>query len=99
MLHHPIRSVTAARVEKDRDARNASPMSLHLSPGMTFAGGFRVVRPLSEGGMGAVYVVEQISTGNQRALKLMHPQLVTNANLRQRFVQEARIGSLIKSDH
>ena len=49
--------------------------------------------------MGAVYVVEQRSTGKKRALKLMHPQLVADATLRARFVQEARIGARIESDH
>jgi tRNA A-37 threonylcarbamoyl transferase component Bud32 len=72
---------------------------VHLAPGEVFARDFKVVRPLNEGGMGAVYVVEQLSTGNQRALKLMHPELVSDARLRQRFEQEARIGARIKSDH
>jgi eukaryotic-like serine/threonine-protein kinase len=58
-----------------------------------------VVKPLSEGGMGAVYVVEQRSTGRQRALKLMLPQLVADPKLRARFEQEARIGSRIESEH
>ncbi len=49
--------------------------------------------------MGAVYLVEQISTGKQRALKLMLPQLVTDAVLRKRFEQEARVGALIESEH
>ena len=70
-----------------------------LQPGAIFAGDFRVVRPLSEGGMGAVYVVEQLSTGRQRALKLMLPQLVADPKLRARFEQEARIGSRIESEH
>jgi tRNA A-37 threonylcarbamoyl transferase component Bud32 len=49
--------------------------------------------------MGAIYVVEQISTGKQRALKLMLPQLVADAALRRRFEQEARVGALIESEH
>lgn len=49
--------------------------------------------------MGAVYVVEQVSTGKQRALKVMHPNLVGDVRQRQRFVQEAKIGALIESDH
>src|SRR5262245_64294146 len=49
--------------------------------------------------MGAVYIAEQVSTGKPRALKLMHPQLVANPKLRERFEQEARVGSLIQSDH
>ncbi|MBI2391994.1 MAG: SUMF1/EgtB/PvdO family nonheme iron enzyme [Deltaproteobacteria bacterium] len=75
----------------------ASPV--HLVEGSVFAGDFRVVRLLSEGGMGAVYVAEQISTGKQRALKIMHPTLVHDPRQRQRFVQEAKIGARIESDH
>ncbi len=67
--------------------------------GTLFGGDYRVVRPLSQGGMGAIYVVEQVSTGKQRALKLMHPQLVAEPELRRRFEQEARIGSRIASEH
>jgi eukaryotic-like serine/threonine-protein kinase len=66
--------------------------------GMLF-GEFRIVRPLSAGGMGAVYVAEQASTGKLRALKLMHPQLCADARLRERFEQEARVGALVESDH
>ena len=70
-----------------------------LTPGAIFARDFRVIRPLSAGGMGAVYVAEQLSTGKQRALKLMRPELVALPELRKRFEQEARLGSLIDSDH
>lgn len=49
--------------------------------------------------MGAVYVVDQLSTGAQRALKLMLPELVADEKLRLRFEQEARIGARIESDH
>ncbi|WP_437851118.1 serine/threonine-protein kinase [Sorangium sp. So ce363] len=66
--------------------------------GMLF-GEFRIVRPLSAGGMGAVYIAEQASTGKLRALKLMHPQLCADARLRERFEQEARVGALVESDH
>ena len=72
---------------------------LELVPGQIFASDFRVVRPLNKGGMGSVYVVEQLSTQLQRALKLMHPELVRDPRLRQRFEQEARIGGHIASDH
>ncbi len=70
-----------------------------LQPGTVFAGDYRVIQLMSEGGMGAVYVAEQISTGKQRALKLMLPQLVADPRLRTRFEQEARIGSKIDSEH
>jgi tRNA A-37 threonylcarbamoyl transferase component Bud32 len=64
-----------------------------------FARDFLVERPLAEGGMGAVYVVKQISTGRQRALKLMQPELVQDDDLRRRFLQEAKIGASIASEH
>lgn len=67
--------------------------------GQLFAGDYRVVRPLSAGGMGAIYIVEQLSTGKQRALKVMHPALIADPDLRKRFEQEARIGARIESAH
>ncbi len=72
---------------------------VQLNEGALFANDFRVVRPLSEGGMGAVYVAEQLSTGKLRALKLMLPQLVNDPRMRERFVLEAKVGARIESDH
>jgi serine/threonine protein kinase len=70
-----------------------------LVPGSIFARDFRIVSALAEGGMGAVYAVEQLSTGKRRALKVMQPQLIPDARARERFVLEARIGSQIESEH
>jgi serine/threonine protein kinase len=70
-----------------------------VAPGQIFARDFRIERLLAEGGMGAVYIAEQLSTGQQRALKLMHAKLAPDAKSRERFMQEARIGSRIESEH
>src|SRR4051812_42169578 len=70
-----------------------------LAPGHVFAGDYRVVRPLAQGGMGAVYVVEQLSTGEKRALKVMHPQVASDARSWQRFAQEARAVTGVRSAH
>ncbi|MBI5515756.1 MAG: protein kinase [Deltaproteobacteria bacterium] len=70
-----------------------------LTPGMLFARDFRVVRLLSAGGMGAVYVVEQVSTQRPRALKIMLPSLVQDPSARARFAQEATVSARIHSDH
>ena len=69
------------------------------APGALFAGDYKIVRALKEGGMGAVYVAEQQSTGAMRALKLMHPQYVQDDAMRRRFEQEARAGARIQSDY
>src|SRR5215216_4931860 len=74
-------------------------MLLRLEPGTVIGGVYRVVRPLSEGGMGAVYVVEQITTNKERALKVMRGELVASERMRERFKQEAQIGARIESEH
>lgn len=71
---------------------------LALAPGTVFANDYRIDRPLSEGGMGAVYVAYQLSTSRPCALKVMLPSLVGNADMRARFLREARIGASLKSD-
>jgi serine/threonine protein kinase len=70
-----------------------------LPPNTLFAGDYRIVQPLSAGGMGTLYVVEQVSTRKLRALKLMHRELVADESFRRRFEQEARIGARIPSEH
>jgi hypothetical protein len=72
---------------------------LVLVPGSIFAGDFRIERPLSEGGMGMVYVALQLSTGRERALKLLQPSLAASPEAHRRFEQEARIGAQIESEH
>jgi phosphate transport system substrate-binding protein len=61
--------------------------------------GYRIVRPLAEGGMGTVYEAEQIATGARRALKVMHGQYARDDGLRARFVREARLAASIPSEH
>ncbi len=70
-----------------------------LVPGTIFARDFRIVRKLGAGGMGALYVAEQLSTGRHRALKLMHPGLLGSPDLREKFALEARVGAKIASEH
>ncbi|HVW24305.1 MAG TPA: bifunctional serine/threonine-protein kinase/formylglycine-generating enzyme family protein [Polyangiaceae bacterium] len=68
-------------------------------PGTVFGNDFKVVRLLREGGMGAVFIVEQMSTGRLRALKVLSNELGNDAGARERFVRESRIGAQIDSDH
>ena len=70
-----------------------------LEPGAVFGADFRIVRELRAGGMGAVYVVDQLSTGKQRALKVMATALAGDPATRERFVFEARAASAVDSDH
>ena len=74
-------------------------MWAELQPGTLFAVDYRVVRPIASGGMGSIYLVEQLSTAKPRALKVMHPQYARDERLRARFEKEARVAALIDSDH
>jgi len=70
-----------------------------LAPGTVVGGDFRIEAPLAAGGMGAVFIATQLSTGRRRALKVMHALLVGDALSRERFLEEARVGSQIESEH
>ncbi len=70
-----------------------------LSPGTIVGGDYEIVRPLSAGGMGEVFVARQRSTGRERALKIMQQALANDEGLKRRFEQEARVGSQIDSEH
>jgi phosphate transport system substrate-binding protein len=70
-----------------------------VAPGALIANRYRVVRPIASGGMGAVCEVVQAATGARRALKVMHGHISRDERQRSRFVQEARVGATIASDH
>ncbi|MFO0616802.1 MAG: serine/threonine-protein kinase [Polyangiaceae bacterium] len=70
-----------------------------VTAGTVLGGEFKILERLSSGGMGTVYVAEQLSTGGRRAVKVMRPELLSTPRLRERFEQEARIGGRIESEH
>jgi protein-disulfide isomerase len=74
-------------------------MQIEAAAGTIFGSDFRIERELGRGGMGVVYIATQLSTGHERALKLMHPGLLRSDEMRRRFEQEAKVGSKIKSEH
>ncbi|MES2570928.1 MAG: protein kinase, partial [Verrucomicrobiota bacterium] len=58
-------------------------------------GGYRVLRLLGKGGMGAVYEAEQRSTGRRLALKVLGHTL-DNPEMRQRFLREGQLAAAIR---
>ncbi len=54
-------------------------------------GDFHVLRRLGQGGMGQVYLAEQVSLKRKVALKLLKPELAANHISLQRFKQEAEV--------
>ncbi|MFN0062473.1 MAG: protein kinase domain-containing protein [Myxococcaceae bacterium] len=58
--------------------------------GRLVAGRYKVVRRLGQGGMGLVYLAEQVSIGQKVALKFLNTQLSQDPNVVRRFLNEAK---------
>jgi serine/threonine-protein kinase len=58
-------------------------------------GGYRVLRRLGEGGMGAVYLCYHEREGQQVAIKVLPDALASNPGFVARFYREARSGAML----
>ena len=59
-------------------------------------GGCRIVRQIGRGGMGVVYLAEQLGTGRLVAVKVVAPRFAADRVFRERFQSEARHAASIK---
>ncbi|TAG05835.1 MAG: serine/threonine protein kinase [Cytophagia bacterium] len=57
---------------------------------------YKLIAKLGEGGMGTVYVGSHIQLGRKAAIKALHPNLVNNPQIRERFKNEAATLANIK---
>jgi hypothetical protein len=58
-------------------------------------GGYRLVRHIGTGGMGAVYEAEQRGTGRRVAVKLIRPEFAASPEAVQRFRREGRVAGTV----
>ena len=65
--------------------------SRELAPGTVVNGKYRIVKLLGRGGMGSVYLAEQILMRRLRALKFLSSELSQEPKFLERFLREARI--------
>jgi len=62
-------------------------------------GPYRVLRVLGRGGMGTVFVAEDVHLERKISLKLLKRDLISDADARHRFMREARTAAAVKDDH
>ncbi len=60
------------------------------APGDIIEGRYRIISTLGEGGMGTVFLAEHTLIKRRVAIKILHPELATDANIVERFLNEAR---------
>jgi serine/threonine protein kinase len=70
-----------------------------LREGTIVATRYRIQKLIGRGGMGSVYGVSHVNTGEELALKLLHPALAENNETVERFKTEARAPVRIGSEH
>ena len=61
----------------------------------TVLGNYRIIEKIGDGGMGSVYLAEQAEIGARSAIKVLHPHYFHDAEIRTRFLTEARAISLL----
>ena len=69
-----------------------------LRIGETFAG-YRILRLLGSGGMGEVYLVQHPRLPRQDALKVLRPDVSSDASFRERFIREADLAAGLRHPH
>ncbi len=61
--------------------------------------GFRIIKPLGQGGMGAVYLAEETALGRRVAIKVMSARLSAEVQAKSRFLREARSMATVEHPH
>ena len=61
-----------------------------MKAGDVVEGRYRILDILGEGGMGTVFLAEHALIKRRVAIKILHPELATDANVIERFMNEAR---------
>jgi serine/threonine-protein kinase len=69
------------------------------APGVVVASRYRLVRPLGVGGMGTVWLADDLLLDSQCALKLIDDDKAQNPEVRVRFAREAKVAAQLRGAH
>ena len=78
-------SKALARILRDERAKSEGGLLVHKQ-----IGGYKITGRIGEGGMGEVYLAEQLNMHRRVALKVLHDKWVDDEEFRKRFLLEAR---------
>jgi len=67
--------------------------------GQVVAERFEIVKPIDQGGMGAVYEAKHVTLGRRFAVKFLRPELCADPRTLARFEQEAQAAGKLESEH
>ena len=65
-------------------------------PGTFIEGKYEIVEKIREGGMGSIYKVRHRLLDEIRVVKVMKPTVVADAEMKHRFVEEAKTATRLK---
>lgn len=77
------------------DVNKLRPFAEDFAPGAIFDERYEIISMLGSGGMGSVFKAKQLSVDRFVALKVLHPDLITDPISRKRFEQEAKAACLL----
>jgi len=97
-----VTQVRAAAATSDAPSFMANPNPISAAPisdallGRHIEGKYRIDSKLGAGGMGAVYRAHRLLIGDEVAVKILHPQHVSEPQATERFRREAQAAARLK---
>jgi serine/threonine protein kinase len=82
------------RIVRDERAKSEGGMLVKKQ-----IGGYKLIRRIGEGGMGEVYLAEQLTMHRTVALKILHNKWADDEEFRKRFLLEARAAGKLNHQH
>lgn len=85
--------------KKGTERLNVGRSSLNFQPGEVFAGRYRIIEPIGQGGMGKVFKAIDQELLETVALKMIRPELCDKPDIVERFKRELQLARKINHPH